>query len=103
MYNGNIEGTTQTICSIGKDNYRYLTFHYDGNFHVGCNVNTTMVSFYIKCFSGSSDRCLLGLQYFGAFSSSRVAHVNSIHAHIDFFGDEVIFGSDCNLPSTKTR
>ena len=36
------EGTTQTIYrTIVKD----LTFHNGGNFNIGCNVNTTIVSF----------------------------------------------------------
>ena len=39
--NGNIEGTT---CRIGDDNCGYLAFHCGGNFNIGCNANTTIIS-----------------------------------------------------------
>ena len=48
---GNIEGTTQTVCRIiGKDNSRYLTFYNGGNFNIGCNANTIIVGGFWKNF-----------------------------------------------------
>ena len=60
------EGTTQTRYRIiGKDNSRYLTFHNGGNFNIGCNVNTTIISSDLSIHKYTNDLCVATYIWYG--------------------------------------